>query len=280
MPAQELAVELEETCKDYNSIDADSLLEAEEEDEKYKKAIKNTYKKHYGKTKAQIDAENNRIISTQKKCLGFVKQYRGLPKVCNWCRHAKAPKDRWKWVPAEHVWYKWYDNKWHYWGPSKSGFTAIGWTWYKGYWHHGGYVFKYFNHKWYRFQGHRWVLFGKRVPLAPKPPRGKPICRPFYKLERRGFPASLAVRRMPRCKVGSGKHATIFIWKGRKACNFLGGKLFYMERETCHHGRAHQWKRVVRCVKGPILSGKGLNYHTGKALKKALKKHLKKKGKK
>jgi hypothetical protein len=156
----EEALEMQETCKDFASYDEGSLLEVEEEadDEsapKNKKAdlkrIKSTYKAHYGKTKAQIDAENHHILGTQAKCLGFVKKYTGMPKVCTWCKHAKAPSVRWKWVTAEKVWYRWYDNKWHYWGPSKSGFTAAGWTWYKGYWHHAGYVYKFVHGKWYRF---------------------------------------------------------------------------------------------------------------------------------
>merc|ERR1719473_1631396 len=124
---QEEANLLEEQCKDMHSIDEDSLLETEEE--KYKKAIKSSYKAHYGKTKKQIDAENHHILSTQKKCLSFVKKYRGHAKVCNWCKKAPAPKVVWKWSPTEKVWYRFYDGKWHYWGPSKKGFTHAGGTW-------------------------------------------------------------------------------------------------------------------------------------------------------
>jgi len=129
----------------------------------------------------------------------FVKQHRDHHAVCNWCKKAKSPAIRWKWVVEEKVWYRWYDGKWHYWGPSKEGFTAVGWTWYKGYWHHGGYVFKYTRGRWYRFQAGRWVLFGRRVPVKPAAPKGKKICRPFYLLKKYGFPSSLSAKKLPRC---------------------------------------------------------------------------------
>jgi hypothetical protein len=116
-----------------------------------KKHIVSSYKAHHSKTKAQIDAENKHILSTQAKCLHFVRKHRGHEKVCNWCRAMKVPAVRWKWNPLEKVWYRFYDGKWHYWGPSKSGYTTGGWNWYRGYWHHNGYVFKYVSGKWYRF---------------------------------------------------------------------------------------------------------------------------------
>merc|ERR1711998_585662 len=125
------------------------------------------------------------------------------------------------------VWYRFYDGKWHYWGPSKKGFTASGWTWYKGYWHHGGYVFKYFKGKWYRYQGKRWTSYKYKVPMKPGIPRRPPVCRPFYVLKKYGYPKSLSSRRLPRCKTGSGRGARYYIWKGHGACNFLGGKLVY-----------------------------------------------------
>ena len=187
-----------------DTIDSESLLEATEDIE-LEKNIKSTYKKHYNRTKKQVDAENNHIISTQSKCLKFVQKYRGHPKVCNWCKKAKAPSVIWKWDASGKVWYRWYDNKWHYWGPSKRGFTSVGWTWYKGFWHHNGYVFKYVGGYWYRFQGHRWVRYGATVPIKPKIPRGKKICRPFYMLKKFGFPSSLSAKRLPRCRVGSGR---------------------------------------------------------------------------
>jgi len=109
--------EMEKTCADMDSIDEASLIEIDED--KFKKSVKSTYKKHYGKTKAQIDAENKHIIGTQKTCLNFVKKYRGHMKVCNWCKKAPTPKVIWKWSPTEKVWYRFYDGKWHYWGPSK-----------------------------------------------------------------------------------------------------------------------------------------------------------------
>jgi len=279
---------MQEQCKDFAAYDEESLLEVDEEAEedmesapktkpkakKDLKRIKSTYKAHYGKTKAEIDKENKHIVGTQATCLRFVKKYKGMPKVCAWCKHAKAPSVRWKWVAEEKVWYRWYDKKWHYWGPSKSGFTAVGWTWYKGFWHHNGYVYKFVGGKWYRFQGRKWVFYRKQVPLNPQAPRERPICRPFYKLMKYGFPASLAARKMPRCKVGSGAHAAIFMWKDEKACRFLGGKLTYQAKATCKVGKPHQWKRVVRCVKGAVISHKGLDYRTGKAKASINVKHL------
>merc|ERR1712146_523346 len=37
--------------------------------------------------------------------------------------------------------------------------------------------------------------------------------------------------------------------------------------KICKTGRPHQWAKVTRCVQGPILSKKGLNYKTGLAYK-------------
>merc|ERR1712086_526662 len=62
-----------------------------------------------------------------------------------------------------------------------------------------------------------------------------------------------------------GAHAAIFMWKDEKACRFLGGKLTYQTKHTCKVGKPHQWKRVVRCVKGAVISHKGLDYKTGMA---------------
>ena len=53
---------MEETCKDMGTIDNDSLLEATEDIE-IEKNIKGTEKKHYSKTKTQIDAENKHILA-------------------------------------------------------------------------------------------------------------------------------------------------------------------------------------------------------------------------
>ena len=80
------AESLQETCKDYNSIDSSNLIEIsadesiEEQTDRPKlegakslkgnvkedknKHIKNTYKKHFGKTKEQIDKENKHILDT------------------------------------------------------------------------------------------------------------------------------------------------------------------------------------------------------------------------
>ena len=215
---------MEELCKGFDLTqayaDESSLLQTEGTGSKYHKAVKGTYSAHYGKSKAAIDKENHHILSTQKKCLDFVKKYRGHEKVCHWCRKAKRPSIRWKWVVEEKVWYRWYDGNWHYWGPSKDGFTKKGWTWYKGYWHHGGYVFKYVHHKWYRFQAHKWVYYSGTVPIKPGIPRGPRICRPFMLLKKYGFPTALSAKKVPRCRVGK----SIYMWKNQGACRFLGGK--------------------------------------------------------
>ena len=57
------AENMEEICKDMDTIDKDSLLEAEE-DIVLEKNIKGTEKKHYNKSKKQIDAENKHILGT------------------------------------------------------------------------------------------------------------------------------------------------------------------------------------------------------------------------
>jgi len=135
----------------------------------------------------------------------------------------------------------------------------------QGYWHHNGWVFKYVGKNWYRFQGHKWVRYGSTVKINPTPPRGKKICRPFRMLKKFGFPGSLSSKRLPRCKVGTGKSSVLYMWKDRAACRFLGGRLSMQKRSICKVGRPHQWARVIRCVRGPILSKKGLNYKTGRS---------------
>jgi hypothetical protein len=254
---------MEQLCENMGEIDDESLVEVDADEEAERKKVSGTSKQHYGRTTKQINAENNHILSTQAKCLNFVRKYRGHPKVCNWCKKAKAPSVIWKWNSQSKTWYRWYDNKWHYWGPSKRGFTAVGWTWYKGFWHHNGYVFRYRGGYWYRFQGNNWVRYGATVPIKPKIPRGKKICRPFYMLKKFGFPSSLSAKRLPRCRVGSGKSSVYYMWKDRKACSFLGGRLVYQKHAVCKTGRPHQWQRVTRCVRGAVLTHKGLNYKTG-----------------
>merc|ERR1711865_607823 len=266
------SAEMEQLCENMDQIaedqlietDDSELLETEADESEDRKKISGTSKQHYNRSTKQINAENNHILSTQSKCLNFVRKYRGHPKVCNWCKKAKAPSVIWKWDASGKVWYRWYDNKWHYWGPSKRGFTSVGWTWYKGFWHHNGYVFKYVGGYWYRFQGHKWVKYGATVPIKPKAPRGAKICRPFYMLKKWGFPSTLSAKTLPRCRVGSGKSSVYYMWKNRKNCRFLGGRLTYQKHATCKVGKPHQWARVVRCVEGAILSKSGLNYKTGR----------------
>lgn len=225
------------------------------------KNIKENYEKHYGKTKAEIDKENKYILDTTKKCLDFVKKNQGHPEICEWCqKEYKVPEVLWKWNPDEKVWYRYYDGGWHYWGPSKDGFTDGNWKWYNGYWHNDGYTFKYEDGQWKRFQDNKWEVFGGQVPVDPKPPTGKKICRPFYKMMKQGFPVSLASSQVPRCKVGD----SLYMWTDEAACKFLGGKKAYQERVVCKSGESHKWKRVVKCVAAnELLSSGGLNYTTG-----------------
>jgi len=239
------AENLRETCKDMHTIDESSLLQIDAEDASktfvatQARANKDSYVKHYGQTMTQIDKDNKKILATQKKCMAFVAKYRDHHQVCKWCNHQPEPSSTWKWVEYEKAWYRWYDDRFHYWGATKKGFTHIGWTWYKGYWHHSGYVYKYSKSKWYRFQAGKWVYYAKRVPINPGVARGKKICRPFYILKKFGFPTSLARNKLPRCQVGQGKKAIIFMWTNTAACKFIGGKKVYHKRMTCKTGKPH-----------------------------------------
>ena len=199
--------------------------------------------------------------------MDFVKNNQGHPEVCEWCqKEYKRPAVVWKWNPDEETWYRYYDGNWHYWGPSKDGFTEGGWSWYNGYWHNDGYTFKYEDGKWHRFQDHKWEVYGEEVPVDPSPPTGKKICRPYYKMMKQGFPQSLSSTQVPRCKVGD----QIYMWTDEAACKFLGGKKAYQERVVCKSGESHKWKRVVKCATGPEkLESGGFDYKTGK-LKESL----------
>jgi hypothetical protein len=68
---------------------------------------------------------------------------------------------------------------------------------------------------------------------------------------------------MPRCQVGRGRRAAVYMWKNHAACRFLGGKLVYHRTKVCKAGRPHRWQRVTRCVRGAVLTNKGFNYKTG-----------------
>jgi hypothetical protein len=171
-----------------NDIDADAELVGEDEDVQVDSEadrrihVKSSAKKHYGKTWKQINAQNRHILNTQAKCLRFVKKHPGHQPVCNYCRKQKIPKILWKWDYGQKVWYRWslYNRRWMYWGPSKSGFTATGWSWYKGYWHHGGFVYKFHGGKWWRYENRRWVVYKKRVEVSPRIPVTQRYCRNFY----------------------------------------------------------------------------------------------------
>lgn len=142
-----------------------------------------------------------------------------------------------------------------YWGPSKRGFTASGWSWYRGFWHHGGFVYQFRSGKWWRYENRRWVVYKKRVEISPKLPRTSRYCRNFYVVRRAGVSATLAAKVLPRCRVGK----TLYMWQGSSACRFLGGKYAVVKRHTCHRkGRNDYLVKVRRCVYEPRVSGAGL----------------------
>jgi hypothetical protein len=89
---------------------------------KFKDATKGSEKAHFGKTRKQINAENQSILSKQKECLDFVTEHPDHPEVCNWCHENTEPKKVWLWNPTEGVWYKFWGGQYHYWGPSKEGY--------------------------------------------------------------------------------------------------------------------------------------------------------------
>ena len=148
---------------DYMQDNEEVELPENDEDVEIDRSIKGSSTQHYGKTKRTIDRENQHILKTQATCLKFVRKHPGHRGVCNYCKNQKAPKVIWKWEATLKVWYRWsvYNKDWMYWGPSKSGFTASGWSWYKGFWHHGGFVYKYNDGYWWRFQNRRWVRYNK-----------------------------------------------------------------------------------------------------------------------
>ena len=55
-------------CKDMDQFDESSFVELDNESEadadRHSRQNKNTYKKHFGKTKKQIDAQNRHILGT------------------------------------------------------------------------------------------------------------------------------------------------------------------------------------------------------------------------
>jgi hypothetical protein len=52
----------------------------------YKDNTKEGMAAHYGRTQAEIDAENKKILDTQKQCLDFVNDHPDHPEVCKWCQ--------------------------------------------------------------------------------------------------------------------------------------------------------------------------------------------------
>ena len=91
------SAEMEQLCQNMGEIDEESLLETEADESEDRKKVSGTSKQHYNRSTKQINAENNHILSTQATCMKFVNKYRGHPKVCNWCKKARAPKVIWKW---------------------------------------------------------------------------------------------------------------------------------------------------------------------------------------
>lgn len=260
-------------CKDMNKYDM-SLVELETMDApaagvgNFNNATKNTeetIQKHFGKTQAAIDAENKHILETQATCLDFVNNHKDHPAVCNWCHENAKPEtgETWQWNPEEGVWYKWYGDKYHYWGPSKEGLKHD-WSWYQGYWHHNGYVYKYENNKWWRFQGGDWTEYKEKIDIDPETPYGEE-CREFLKLEQVHIPDSLTEHDMPRCQVGEGAQKVVYEWTDEADCTFLGGAKVFQKNFKCKDGTGPQFVKKEVCVKGPRISEKGLDYKTGKA---------------
>lgn len=186
----------------------------------------------------------------------FVKKFTGHQKVCNYCRHTKTPKIIWKWEASLGVWFRYshFNKKWMYWGPSKKGFTAEGWSYYRGYWHHGGFAFRYTSGTWWRYENRKWIKYGKTVPVTPQKPKVARSCRAYYKREKTGFSATLAQNKLPRCQVGKA----IYMWTGTKDCRFLGGEFVYVKRHACKDHTNDEWRRVTKCVYEPKVTGRGL----------------------
>jgi hypothetical protein len=159
LPMQQQSTSLDDQCKEMSAmcnvpslaeIETSNLIQLRDDDHgvgSHVNNIKESSEAHFGKTKEAINAENKKILDTQKQCLDFVSQHPDHPEVCNWCHESFEPTDPWQWNPSEGVWYKWSNGQYHYWGPSKDGLKHE-WSWYNGYWHHGGYVFKYEGGKW------------------------------------------------------------------------------------------------------------------------------------
>jgi hypothetical protein len=216
---------------------------------------------HFGKTKAEIDAENKKILDTQKQCLDFVNDHPDHPEVCQWCRDNHEPTDPWQWNPSEGVWYKYHNGNYHYWGPSKDGLQHE-WSWYNGYWHHGGYVFKYENGKWHRFQGGEWHEYGEKIDIDPVAPRTKE-CRSVLRLEQHHVPDSLAEQDHARCQVGQGVNKALYQWTDDADCIFLGGTKIYQKNYACAVGQSEQYREVEVCVQGEKVTHEGFDYTTG-----------------
>merc|ERR1711998_709365 len=106
-----------------------------------------------GAVAAKIAAENAKILATEATCSKWVQEHKRNEAVCKVCDKSVTPSTKWKFYKG--VWYRWEDNKWHYWGPSKGGYGGS-WRWSGGYWHHGGFTYKYVGGHWYRFYAHKW----------------------------------------------------------------------------------------------------------------------------
>lgn len=262
-----------EMCKDMSKFDM-SLVELEEDPTagvgKFNAETKNTadtIAKHFGKTQAEIDAENKHILETQKTCMDFVSTHKDHPAVCNWCHENAQPTgETWQWNPEEGVWYKWSGDKYHYWGPSKEGLKHD-WSWYEGYWHHDGYVYKYENKKWYRFQGGQWDEYKDKIEIEPELHYTKE-CREFLKLEQVHIPDSLTEHDIPRCQVGEGAQKVVYEFTDDADCTFLGGAKVFQKNFKCKDGTGPQFVKKEVCIQGPAKAKGGFDYKTGQAAKK------------
>lgn len=212
-------------------------------------------------TDADVIEHNKQILATDKTCKEWVKSHAHHEEVCKYCKEGVTPSDKWKFYNG--VWYKWWDGRWHYYGPSRHG-NGGAWKWYNGYWHYNGYVFKYEGDKWYRFYGGKWQYYDKEVHQDPKPPMTKPYCVDVYKLVEHGLPDGLALHKVPRCRVGDD----IYMWEGEKKCEIVGGRKAFMSFQKCKVGTLHKWQKVRRCTKAVQIQAEQVDYTTGEGLKK------------
>lgn len=72
-------------------IDATNLIQLGDDDHSigtHVNNIKENHVAHFGKDAEKINAENKKILDTQKTCLDFVTTHPEHPEVCNWCHES------------------------------------------------------------------------------------------------------------------------------------------------------------------------------------------------